>query len=68
MAGAIGNPYTVSVMDRDGRVGIDFGVYAVPETFVIDCNGTIRYKHIGPVTVDALEKKILPLVRQPQAS
>lgn len=64
----LGNPYTVSVMDRDGRVGIDFGVYGVPETFVIDKNGTIRYKHIGPVTVDSLEKKILPMVRRLQQS
>jgi cytochrome c biogenesis protein CcmG/thiol:disulfide interchange protein DsbE len=59
-----GDPYTVSVMDRDGRVGIDFGVYGVPETFVIDKAGTIRYKQIGPITVEALEKTILPLVRE----
>ena len=64
----LGDPYTVSIMDRDGRVGIDFGVYGVPETFVIDGNGAIRYKHMGPVTVDSLEKKILPLVRQLQQS
>jgi len=60
----LGNPYTVSVVDRDGRVGIDYGVYGVPETFVIDKQGVIRYKQIGPVTVEVLEKKILPLVRQ----
>jgi cytochrome c biogenesis protein CcmG/thiol:disulfide interchange protein DsbE len=59
-----GDPYTTSVMDRDGRVGIDFGVYGVPETFVIDKGGTIRYKQIGPITVEALEKTILPLVRE----
>ncbi|MEP7183398.1 MAG: DsbE family thiol:disulfide interchange protein [Betaproteobacteria bacterium] len=64
----LGNPYDVSVVDRDGRVGIDFGVYGVPETFVIDKQGTIRYKQIGPVTAEALEKKILPLVRQLQKS
>ncbi len=63
-----GDPYTTSVMDRDGRVGIDFGVYGVPETFVIDKAGTIRYKQIGPITPDALEKKILPLVRELQKS
>jgi len=63
-----GDPYTTSVMDRDGRVGIDFGVYGVPETFVIDKTGTIRYKQIGPITTDALEKKILPLVRELQKS
>jgi len=61
-----GDPYTTSVMDRDGRVGIDFGVYGVPETFVIDKGGTIRYKQIGPITPEALEKKILPLVRELQ--
>jgi cytochrome c biogenesis protein CcmG/thiol:disulfide interchange protein DsbE len=64
----LGNPYDVSVMDRDGRVGIDWGVYGVPETFVIDKQGTIRYKQIGPVTAESLEKKILPLVRELQKS
>ena len=63
-----GNPYDLSVVDRDGRVGIDYGVYGVPETFVIDKQGTIRYKQIGPVTVEALEKKIMPLVRELQKS
>jgi cytochrome c biogenesis protein CcmG/thiol:disulfide interchange protein DsbE len=63
-----GDPYTTSVVDRDGRVGIDFGVYGVPETFVIDKAGTIRYKQIGPITQEALEKKILPLVRELQKS
>ena len=63
-----GDPYNVSVIDRDGRVGIDWGVYGVPETFVIDKQGTIRYKQIGPVTAEALEKKILPLVRELQKS
>ena len=46
----LGNPYTVSVMDRDGRVGIDWGVYGVPETFIIGADGMIKYKHIGTVT------------------
>ncbi len=59
-----GNPYVVSASDIDGRVGIDYGVYGVPETFVIDRQGIIRYKHIGPVTVDALKTKILPLVKE----
>jgi len=63
-----GDPYTTSVMDRDGRVGIDFGVYGVPETFVIDKTGTIRYKQIGPITQEALVKKILPLVSELQKS
>jgi cytochrome c biogenesis protein CcmG/thiol:disulfide interchange protein DsbE len=63
-----GDPYALSVVDGDGRVGIDFGVYGVPETFVIDKAGIIRYKQIGPVTPQALEQKILPLVRKLQAS
>lgn len=63
-----GNPYRASVVDRDGRVGIDFGVYGVPETFVVDKRGVIRYKQIGPVTAEALERKILPLVRELQKS
>jgi cytochrome c biogenesis protein CcmG/thiol:disulfide interchange protein DsbE len=63
-----GDPYTLSVVDRDGRVGIDWGVYGVPETFVVDKAGTIRYKQIGPITAEALEKKILPLVREHQKS
>jgi cytochrome c biogenesis protein CcmG/thiol:disulfide interchange protein DsbE len=62
----LGDPYVASVVDRDGRVGIDFGVYGVPETFVIDKNGVIRFKQIGPVTVDALQNKIIPLVRELQ--
>jgi cytochrome c biogenesis protein CcmG/thiol:disulfide interchange protein DsbE len=61
-----GDPYKLSVVDADGRVGIDWGVYGVPETFVVDKNGVIRYKHIGPVTAEALEKKIIPLVRELQ--
>jgi cytochrome c biogenesis protein CcmG/thiol:disulfide interchange protein DsbE len=63
-----GDPYDLSIVDRDGSVGIDFGVYGVPETFVIDKQGTIRFKQIGPVTVEALEKKIIPLVRELQKS
>ena len=57
-----GNPYTESLVDRDGRIGIDFGVYGVPETFVIDRQGVIRFKHIGPVTPQVLSEKIEPLV------
>ena len=57
-----GNPYVLSVLDIDGRVGIDFGVYGVPETFLIDRQGRIRYKHIGPITPDVFAGKILPLI------
>ncbi|MCB1961451.1 MAG: DsbE family thiol:disulfide interchange protein [Rhodocyclaceae bacterium] len=57
-----GDPYTATVLDIEGRVGIDFGVYGVPETFLIDKHGVIRYKHIGPVTPAALRDTILPKV------
>lgn len=63
-----GDPYQLSVADKDGRVGIDFGVYGVPETFVIDKQGVIRYKQIGPVTIEALEQKILPLIKELQGA
>ena len=56
-----GNPYDLSVVDADGRIGIDYGVYGVPETYLIDAEGVIRYKQIGPVTAAILEQKILPL-------
>jgi len=59
-----GNPYVVSAHDLEGRVGIDYGVYGVPETFVIDKAGVVRYKQIGPITPEALEKTILPLIRK----
>jgi len=62
----LGDPYTKSVMDPEGRVGIEYGVYGVPETYVIDKSGVIQYKQIGPVTVDVLEKTILPLVKELQ--
>ena len=59
-----GNPYATSVIDRDGRVGIDWGVYGVPETFVIGADGLIKYKHIGPVTHESLEQKIMPVLKE----
>ncbi|ABI59880.1 MULTISPECIES: DsbE family thiol:disulfide interchange protein [Nitrosomonas] len=59
-----GNPYETSIVDADGKVGIDYGVYGVPETYVIDKQGIIRYKHIGPVTVESLKDKILPLIKE----
>ncbi len=61
---AHGDPYLLSVMDIDGRVGIDFGVYGVPETFLIDATGRIRYKLIGILTPVVLEKEILPRIEQ----
>ena len=61
-----GDPYTISIVDQDGKVGIDYGVYGVPETYVIDKKGIIRHKQIGPVTVDALQKTIIPLILELQ--
>ena len=60
----LGDPYTRTGADINGRVGIEFGVYGVPETFVIGRDGRIAYKHIGPVTPDALTNTILPLVER----
>jgi cytochrome c biogenesis protein CcmG/thiol:disulfide interchange protein DsbE len=58
------DPYELSLSDLDGRVGIDFGVYGVPETFVIDKQGVIRFKHVGPVTADIVRTRILPLLKE----
>ncbi|RIX49703.1 MAG: DsbE family thiol:disulfide interchange protein [Rhodocyclales bacterium GT-UBC] len=59
-----GNPYGLSVWDREGKVGIDYGVYGVPETFVIDKSGIVRMKHTGPVTPAVLSEKIIPLIKE----
>ena len=59
-----GNPYTATAFDGDGRVGIDFGVYGVPETFVIDRRGVVRFKQVGPLTPQVLEQRILPLLKE----
>lgn len=61
-----GDPYVMSIVDDAGRTGIDYGVYGVPETFIIDKQGVIRYKNIGPVTPEILQAKILPLIRKLQ--
>jgi cytochrome c biogenesis protein CcmG/thiol:disulfide interchange protein DsbE len=63
-----GNPYVTSVMDVNGRVGIDYGVYGVPETYVIDKKGIIAYKKTGPITMESLRDVIIPLVKKLQAS
>jgi cytochrome c biogenesis protein CcmG/thiol:disulfide interchange protein DsbE len=63
----LGNPYNVSIMDQEGRVGIDWGVYGVPETFVVDKKGIIRHKHTGPVTIEDVQQTLLPLITQLQA-
>ena len=59
-----GNPYALTAMDLDGRVGIDYGVYGVPETYVIDKRGTIRMKHTGPITEQSLAERIVPLLAE----
>ncbi|MBL8373476.1 DsbE family thiol:disulfide interchange protein [Accumulibacter sp.] len=59
-----GDPYTLSVLDVDGRVGIDYGVYGVPETYVIDKAGIIRMKHTGPITPEVFSGRILPLLAE----
>ena len=59
-----GNPYQLIAFDRDGRIGIDYGVYGVPETYVIDRQGVIRYKHIGPLSADVVREKLEPLVKE----
>jgi cytochrome c biogenesis protein CcmG/thiol:disulfide interchange protein DsbE len=63
-----GNPYLLSAFDANGRVGIDYGVYGVPETYVIDKAGMIRFKHIGPITMNILNQKIYPLITELQKS
>jgi cytochrome c biogenesis protein CcmG/thiol:disulfide interchange protein DsbE len=62
--GSLGNPYELSLADKDGRLGIDLGVYGVPETFVIDKQGIIRYKQIGPITPEVWEQKLAPLIKE----
>ncbi|MFL9710357.1 DsbE family thiol:disulfide interchange protein [Methylobacillus sp. Pita1] len=62
-----GDPYLVSVTDTHGRVGIDYGVYGVPETYVIDKAGVIRYKQIGPLTEQVVAEKLLPLIMELKA-
>ena len=59
-----GNPYQLSAFDGDGKVGIDYGVYGVPETFVIDKSGVIRMKHVGPVTSAVIKDTLLPLIQE----
>ncbi|MGQ0509420.1 MAG: DsbE family thiol:disulfide interchange protein [Betaproteobacteria bacterium] len=58
-----GDPYAFSVMDAEGRVGIDYGVYGVPETYIIDGAGVIRFKHIGALTPEIVSGKVMPLLK-----
>ena len=64
MLRTMGNPYGINLVDADGRVGIDWGVYGVPETFLIDKSGIIRFKHIGPITRESWERDLAPLIAQ----
>ena len=61
--GERGNPYTIIAHDLKGDVGIDYGVYGVPESFLIDKNGQIRYKQIGPFTAQTIQQTLLPLIK-----
>lgn len=58
----LGDPYVANAFDEQGRVGIDWGVYGAPETFIVDKQGIIRYKHIGPLNIDIVNNEILPLI------
>jgi cytochrome c biogenesis protein CcmG, thiol:disulfide interchange protein DsbE len=60
----LGDPYAATLVDADGRIGIDYGVYGVPETFVIDRQGIVRLKHVGPLTPDVLKNKVEPVIQQ----
>jgi cytochrome c biogenesis protein CcmG/thiol:disulfide interchange protein DsbE len=60
----LGNPYVATLVDADGRTGIDFGVYGVPETFVIDGKGMVRFKQIGPLTEEAIRTRLEPLLKE----
>lgn len=65
---ALGNPYERTLYDPAGGVGIDWGVYGTPETFIVDAGGMIRYKHIGPLTDEIIERQIVPLVQSLDAA
>jgi cytochrome c biogenesis protein CcmG, thiol:disulfide interchange protein DsbE len=60
----MGDPYIQTATDANGKIGIDFGVYGVPETYIIDKSGVIRYKQIGPITEAVLTEKILPMLKE----
>lgn len=63
----LGNPYAVNAFDGEGRVGIDWGVYGAPETFLIGADGKILKKHVAPITVDIWEREFVPLLSQAKA-
>jgi len=59
---ALGDPYMATAYDQDGRIGIDWGVYGAPETFLVDADGIVIYKHIAPLTRDIWQREFLPLI------
>ena len=59
-----GNPYVEIAVDRDNKTGIDWGVYGAPETFIVDADGIIRYKHVGPITPDIWTREFMPRIAQ----
>jgi cytochrome c biogenesis protein CcmG/thiol:disulfide interchange protein DsbE len=61
---SLGNPFGHIGVDRNGTTAIDFGVYGVPETYVVDATGHIRYRHVGPLTAEDVKSEILPLIQQ----
>ncbi len=63
----LGDPYVANAVDADGRIGIDLGVYGTPESFLIDANGVIRYKHIGPISFESLRNEVLPEIEKLKA-
>ena len=65
--GTLGNPFTAVGVDDKGRAAIDWGVYGVPETFIVDGRGRIAYKHVGPLTPESIDKVILPEIRKARA-
>ena len=62
----LGNPYDAIGVDANGRASIDWGVYGVPETFVVNAEGIITYKHIGPITAQSLAREVLPAIAKSQ--
>ncbi|MCL4695660.1 MAG: DsbE family thiol:disulfide interchange protein, partial [Burkholderiaceae bacterium] len=62
----LGDPYVITVSDGDGKAAIDWGVYGVPETFVVDRQGIVRLKHVGPISAELLQRKIEPLLKSLQ--
>ncbi len=62
----LGDPYVISAFDADGRVAIDWGVYGAPETFLVDADGVVRFKHLGPLDISYFRSRILPMIREYQ--